>query len=121
MGKLNELYEKHGQSPWLDNLKRGWITSGELERWIDPNDWQVEQETPEGLCMVPITTDKRRRFGARERIREVQASSARPRETNVCARSVSMKPSLLLSPSRANVRAAGVSSSRAPFQSSSTV
>src|SRR3989442_9739421 len=35
MGKLNELYEKHGQSPWLDNLKRGWITSGELERWID--------------------------------------------------------------------------------------
>jgi transaldolase len=24
-----------GQSPWLDNLRRGWITSGELQRWID--------------------------------------------------------------------------------------
>ena len=23
-----------GQSPWLDNLRRGWITSGELERWV---------------------------------------------------------------------------------------
>ena len=34
MGRLNELYEVHGQSPWLDNLKRGWITSGDLERWV---------------------------------------------------------------------------------------
>ena len=24
-----------GQSPWLDNLRRGWITGGELQRWID--------------------------------------------------------------------------------------
>jgi len=35
MGKLNDLYDQQGQSPWLDNLKRGWITSGELKRWID--------------------------------------------------------------------------------------
>jgi transaldolase len=33
--RLHELYEQHGQSPWLDNLRRGWITSGELEQWID--------------------------------------------------------------------------------------
>lgn len=31
---LRSLYFDHGQSPWLDNLKRGWLTSGELERWI---------------------------------------------------------------------------------------
>ena len=34
MTRLQELYEEQGQSPWLDNLKRGWITSGELERWV---------------------------------------------------------------------------------------
>jgi transaldolase len=35
MGRLNDLHTEHGQSPWLDNLKRGWITSGELERWVE--------------------------------------------------------------------------------------
>ncbi|MCX7620198.1 MAG: transaldolase [Acidimicrobiales bacterium] len=35
MGRLHDLYTEQGQSPWLDNLKRGWITSGELERWVD--------------------------------------------------------------------------------------
>jgi transaldolase len=35
MGRLQELHDVHGQSPWLDNLKRGWITSGDLQRWVD--------------------------------------------------------------------------------------
>lgn len=35
MGRLHDLFDQHGQSPWLDNLKRGWITSGELQRWVD--------------------------------------------------------------------------------------
>ena len=35
MSKLHDLYEQQGQSPWLDNLKRGWLTSGELKRWVD--------------------------------------------------------------------------------------
>jgi transaldolase len=35
MGRLHQLYEDFGQSPWLDNLKRGWITSGELKRWTE--------------------------------------------------------------------------------------
>ncbi|MCC5950500.1 MAG: transaldolase [Acidimicrobiia bacterium] len=35
MGRLNDLFDQQGQSPWLDNLKRGWITSGELERWVE--------------------------------------------------------------------------------------
>ncbi len=33
--KLKLLYEQQGQSPWLDNLKRGWITSGELAGWVE--------------------------------------------------------------------------------------
>ena len=35
MSKLNELFERQGQSPWLDNLKRDWLTSGEIQQWID--------------------------------------------------------------------------------------
>lgn len=30
MNRLIRLFEEQGQSPWLDNLKRGYITSGEL-------------------------------------------------------------------------------------------
>jgi transaldolase len=32
MERLIRLYEEFGQSPWLDNLKRGYLTSGELTR-----------------------------------------------------------------------------------------
>lgn len=34
MSRLGDLYDQYGQSPWLDNLKRGWINSGELQSWI---------------------------------------------------------------------------------------
>jgi transaldolase len=33
--RLQDLYADHGQSPWLDNLRRGWITDGELARWVE--------------------------------------------------------------------------------------
>jgi transaldolase len=32
--KLHDLYYEYGQSPWLDNLRRGWLTGGELARWV---------------------------------------------------------------------------------------
>lgn len=32
---LQRLYSEQGQSPWLDNLQRGYVTSGELRRLID--------------------------------------------------------------------------------------
>src|SRR3954470_9839281 len=35
MGKLEALHSEHDQSPWLDNLKRGYLTRGELQRWVD--------------------------------------------------------------------------------------
>lgn len=35
MGRLHDLYDQQGQSPWLDNLRRGWMTTGELQGWID--------------------------------------------------------------------------------------
>jgi transaldolase len=33
--RLQRLYDEQDQSPWLDNLKRGWITSGELAQWVE--------------------------------------------------------------------------------------
>ena len=35
MNRLHALYDQAGQSPWLDNLRRGWITSGQLGEWVD--------------------------------------------------------------------------------------
>ncbi len=35
MSRLHDLYRQQGQSPWLDNLQRGWLTSGELARWVE--------------------------------------------------------------------------------------
>ncbi len=34
MTRLRRLYEEQGQSPWLDNLKRGYITSGSLKGMV---------------------------------------------------------------------------------------
>ena len=35
MTKLQQLHAEHGQSPWLDNLTRGHLRSGQLRRLID--------------------------------------------------------------------------------------
>ncbi|HLM64621.1 MAG TPA: transaldolase [Acidimicrobiales bacterium] len=35
MTRLHDLYREQGQSPWLDNLRRGWLTDGELARWVE--------------------------------------------------------------------------------------
>ncbi len=35
MAKLHDLHRQQGQSPWLDNLRREWLRSGEVERWVE--------------------------------------------------------------------------------------
>jgi transaldolase len=35
MTKLQDLYKQQGQSPWLDNLKRGYLKTGQLQRLVD--------------------------------------------------------------------------------------
>ena len=35
MGTLHDLSDQQGQSPWLDNLRRGWLTGGEMQEWLD--------------------------------------------------------------------------------------
>lgn len=34
MSRLQRLYEEFGQSPWLDNLRREALESGEIRRWV---------------------------------------------------------------------------------------
>lgn len=33
--RLIQLHREGGQSPWLDNLQRGWLRHGELARWVE--------------------------------------------------------------------------------------
>lgn len=35
MTLLHDLFDQQQQSPWLDNLRRDWIQSGELNAWVD--------------------------------------------------------------------------------------
>src|ERR1700689_1915902 len=35
MTKLNDLYDQQGQSPWLDNLRRDYLTEGKLQALVD--------------------------------------------------------------------------------------
>ena len=35
MSRLHDLFTEQGQSPWLDNLRRDWLQSGELGRWVE--------------------------------------------------------------------------------------
>lgn len=35
MSRLIDLYANEDQSPWLDNVRRDWIESGEMQRWVE--------------------------------------------------------------------------------------
>ena len=35
MTKLDALYLEHGQSPWIDNIRRDWLTDGTLQALVD--------------------------------------------------------------------------------------
>ncbi len=35
MTRLHDLHAEQGQSPWLDNLRRAWIHSGDLADWVE--------------------------------------------------------------------------------------
>jgi choline dehydrogenase len=43
-----------------------------LRNHFDPNDWQLVQESSEGVCITPLSTHRGRRAGSREYIRQVQ-------------------------------------------------
>ena len=67
MTRLQELYERAGQSPWLDNLKRSYLTSGRLAELVSSG--------IRGLTSNPTIMAKAIADGRRLR----RASSRRPR------------------------------------------
>ena len=34
MSRLEQLFSQHGQSPWLDDIRRDWFAGGELAGWV---------------------------------------------------------------------------------------
>jgi len=44
-----------------------------IKRHLDPNDWQVAANSPQGLAVTPISTENGRRVGPREYILQVQS------------------------------------------------
>ena len=95
VSKLHDLYDEQGQSPWLDNLRRGWLTGGELARWVErgrPGHHLQPDDLPEGdrrLRRVrrPVRRARRRRRVDRGRL--LGRSSAPTSRTRCasCARS----------------------------------
>jgi choline dehydrogenase len=39
---------------------------------LDPNDWRTQHESPEGICLIPISTKNGKRNAVRERVLAVQ-------------------------------------------------
>jgi len=35
VSNLRKLYDEHGQSPWLDNIRRDWLLDGTIDAWLD--------------------------------------------------------------------------------------
>lgn len=33
--RLHQLWDQGGQSPWLDNIRRSWLSGGQLADWVD--------------------------------------------------------------------------------------
>src|SRR5262249_14845395 len=33
--RLHQLLQEYGQSPWIDNIRRGMLTGGEMQQYID--------------------------------------------------------------------------------------
>ena len=68
MDRLAHLYDEFGQSPWLDNLKRGYITSGQLAAW----------STRASAASPPTRPSSRRRSRARPTTTSSSARSPPP-------------------------------------------
>ena len=60
MTKLHQLFEEQGQSPWLDNLKRAYLTGGELPRLVTDATRAAVEGDDESL----LADDERARFVA---------------------------------------------------------
>jgi transaldolase len=63
MGRLHDLHDQQGQSPWLDNLKRGWVANGELAAWVDRGVRGITSNPTIFQKAIESTTDYDEQFG----------------------------------------------------------
>jgi transaldolase len=64
MSDLHTLHSEFGQSPWLDNLKRGYITSGELQGWLDQGIRGITSNPTIFQKAISASSDYDEQFGA---------------------------------------------------------
>ena len=57
MGRLHDLHAEQGQSPWLDNLRRGWIEGGEMTEWLNRGVRGLTSN-PSNIAKAMIETDE---------------------------------------------------------------
>ncbi|MEO7556600.1 MAG: transaldolase [Acidimicrobiales bacterium] len=62
--KLQSLYDEHNQSPWLDNLKRGYLSSGELERFVERGIRGITSNPSIFQKAISVGNDYDEQFGA---------------------------------------------------------
>ena len=79
-------------------LSRGWAR---LRSHFDPNDWRLVEDSSEGICLTPLSTEKGKRTGSREYVRHVQESC--PENLKIRTRALATR--ILLDPDN---RATGV-------------
>lgn len=63
MGRLHDLHDQQGQSPWLDNLKRAWVDNGELNRWVERGVRGITSNPTIFQKAIESTTDYDDQFG----------------------------------------------------------
>lgn len=64
MGRLHDLHDQQGQSPWLDNLKRAWVDNGELNRWVERGVRGITSNPTIFQKAIESTSDYDDQFGA---------------------------------------------------------
>ena len=60
---LHQKYDEHQQSPWLDNLRRGWIHDGELQKWLDAGVRGITSNP--SICLLYTSPSPRDQRGSR--------------------------------------------------------
>lgn len=62
--RLHLLHDEQGQSPWLDDLTRGYLTRGELSRWVAAGVRGVTSNPTIFQRAIAGSTDYDEQFGA---------------------------------------------------------
>src|SRR4051794_20382652 len=74
MTKLKDLYDQQGQSPWVDNLKRSYMTQGTLKKMIEDGVRGVTSNPSIFQKSISEGTDYDEQFGELAKTKNVEDS-----------------------------------------------